>query len=391
MPRTAPEMTPPDPAARARDWAIGQALPLWAEAGRDPHGGFYEKLTLEGRPDAGAIRRLRVQARQIYVYSHADILGWRPGGADIAARALDRLLDIAGAEDGAAGWPHLLTPDGGVHDPRRDLYDHAFMLLALAWLHRAGEPRALKLAEATFGFVQRALADAEHGGWREDDAGRTPRRQNPHMHMFEAMMALYEATGEERWLAQAGAIFHLFGARFFDPAAGALREHFTAGWGVDPGPRGQTAEPGHEVEWVWLLGEYRRLSGADPSAFTGALLDHALRAGADPKTGFLFDAVDIATGAPRPTRRTWPQAELVKAHYAEARAGRPGALAAGRAALAALMDAYINPAPPGGWVDQFDAGGRMISTDIPASTFYHLIGAAAAASAVETGPAGRAP
>ncbi|MCW5724811.1 MAG: AGE family epimerase/isomerase [Maricaulaceae bacterium] len=375
-------------ATAARDWTTNQALPLWEGAGRDPHGGFYEKLTLQGRPETGAVRRLRVQARQMYVYCHADMLGWRPGGAEVAARALDRLLAITGPDAGGEGWPHLLTPDGGVHDPRRDLYDHAFMLLALAWLHRAGDTRALTLAEQTFAFVERRLAHPA-GGWREGDPDTAPRRQNPHMHMFEAMMALHAATGDDRWLQPARRILNLFRTRFLEPQTATLREYFTDDWLLAHGASGRLVEPGHHMEWVWLLRVFEQETAENCGSFSDALYEYALSAGADPATGFLFDAVDAEAGPLRRSRRLWPQTELVKAHYARALTGRPGALAAGRAALAALKAHYLDPAHPGGWIDMFDENALPAVADIPASTFYHLFCAIAYAHEADATLAGK--
>ena len=71
--------------------------------------------------------------------------------------------------------------------------------------------------------MQHRLADPRHGGFFEEFApGRTemklPRRQNPHMHLLEALLALHVATGEKNWLRRAGALVDLFKRRFVDPA-----------------------------------------------------------------------------------------------------------------------------------------------------------------------------
>ena len=72
--------------ARLRRWVVGQALPLWGEAGFDStRGSFIERLTFGGAPLPSAPRRAMVQARQIYVFSHAALLGWRPQGKDDGA------------------------------------------------------------------------------------------------------------------------------------------------------------------------------------------------------------------------------------------------------------------------------------------------------------------
>jgi mannose/cellobiose epimerase-like protein (N-acyl-D-glucosamine 2-epimerase family) len=126
-----------DAARRFAQWGLQTALPFWAAHGWDDvHGGFLESLALDGSPIRGEARRVRVQARQIYVFARAEHEGWF-AGLDLAEAAASLLLQRAWQADGKPGWAHLLTDQGAVANPVRDLYDHAFILLALAWLGRA--------------------------------------------------------------------------------------------------------------------------------------------------------------------------------------------------------------------------------------------------------------
>ena len=59
---------------RLISWCKKYALPLWANNGLDTEGGFYEALKINGEPVLNSLRRVRVQARQSYVYAHADHL-----------------------------------------------------------------------------------------------------------------------------------------------------------------------------------------------------------------------------------------------------------------------------------------------------------------------------
>ena len=66
-----------DSVAKLRRWVVDQALPLWGGIGFDSaRGAFVERLTFEGAPLLSAPRRAMVQGRQIYVFSHAALLGW---------------------------------------------------------------------------------------------------------------------------------------------------------------------------------------------------------------------------------------------------------------------------------------------------------------------------
>ena len=98
-----------DVVAGLRHWTIDEALPFWATRGFDfRRGGFHERMLFDGTPDLDADKRLRVQARQIYVFSHAAALGWFPDGTAIALRAFDYMIDRAQAPDGLPGFVQLL-------------------------------------------------------------------------------------------------------------------------------------------------------------------------------------------------------------------------------------------------------------------------------------------
>jgi mannose/cellobiose epimerase-like protein (N-acyl-D-glucosamine 2-epimerase family) len=367
--------------AALRQWLITEALPLWAGPARDPASGApFECLMPDGSPDRQAVIRSRVPARQIYVYAHAAVLGWRPAGAEEALGMFDWLMARAHAPDGDPGFVHRLRPDGGVVDARRDAYDHAFMVLAFAWLARAtGEARVYEALEGTLAFIDAALTLPD-GSLREDLDDTLPRRQNPHMHMFEAMMGLHQALGRKDALKRAGALLALIRRHFISEPDGMLGEFFDAKLDLMDGPSGQVAEPGHLAEWTWLLRSHERIAGQPPGALADAMMAQALVA--RDRDGPLIDETDRAGRPVRRTRRLWPQTELAKGFIGQAEIGRPGAAAEALRALADLKRFYIDPAPKGAWIDQLDADGRVISDRMPASSLYHIFVAIAEADRV---------
>ena len=141
--------------ARLKRWIVQDALPLWGETGFDSaRGSFIERLTFEGAPLHAAPRRAMVQARQIYVFSHAALLGWRPEGKAAALEAAHRLIDRYHGADGDHGWVFSVHPDGAVHDAKRDFYAHSFALFGLAWAYKlAPEPRFLSVAINTLSVL----------------------------------------------------------------------------------------------------------------------------------------------------------------------------------------------------------------------------------------------
>src|SRR3546814_5449526 len=131
-------------------------------------------------------------------------------------------------------------------------------------------------AGAFDGYSERQVARGE--------ALPLPRRQNPHMHLLEAFLALYEASGEAHWLARAQSIHDLFRRHFLQQ--GQLVEFFDADWREVPqdgrdGAR-RLREPGHFFEWAWLLHRLALLTGdAGAAAAMRPLYDRAWEKGVD--------------------------------------------------------------------------------------------------------------
>jgi mannose-6-phosphate isomerase len=365
-----------------RQWAMEKALPLWASTGFDRlRGGFHERLNLDGTPDYAANRRLLPQARQIYVYSHASVLGWFPDGCKLALEGLEFLLRNFWSPDGRPGYVHMLAPDGSVADSLRDTYEHTFVLLALAWAARAsGDGQIRALVDDALAFFDEHLT-APDGSLVEGIPPSMPRRQNPHMHGFEAMLALHETLRHPQAITRARHMQQMLETAFFDAETDTIGEYFTDAWIRLPGGAGETVEPGHQAEWSWLLRRYARLAGLPGGDVATRLFDSTLR-WVDPVTGFLVDEVTRHGRVTRASRRLWPQTELVKAWLGEAEAKRPQAGENACSLLARVARQYLDRPVIGGWIDQFDAAGLPISGYIPATALYHVFGAVVEADRV---------
>jgi mannose/cellobiose epimerase-like protein (N-acyl-D-glucosamine 2-epimerase family) len=357
---------------RVRAWAIETALPLWSTKGVDPRGGFVECLSLDGEALLSKPRRVRAQARQVYVYAHCFNVDWLPD-AQLAVEQMEWLVERAWRPDGKPGWVHALDESGGAIDHKRDLYDHAFILLALATLYKATEDgKWVSLADQTIAVLDEEFV-ASNGGFIECIGGELPRRQNPHMHLFEAFLSLHAATGNREYLARVDAIYDLFDAHFFDRDVGILREYFQDSWQ----PWGTGAEdiwePGHHSEWVWLLTRYFDVSKRSRQGDGQKLLDRALANGIIPKTGLLRGELGADNSCLPSMSRTWMQTEYVKALLTRVEYGESGAVQSVERAIDDMFRWHLDPAIPGGWVDHVDERGVLGSEDIPASTLYHLI------------------
>lgn len=362
-------------------WMTKAALPLWLERGFDPDTGCaLERLNARGSADLDCPKRVRVQARQMFVLACASRRGWVSDGADRVARLEQFTTRFASHPQAPEVYVHILDADNGILDPRQDVYDLAFFLLACAWRFRAfGDATALRKADSLTRHLDTYIK-GPRGGWLEGDYTSAARRQNPHMHLFEAFIALYDATREGRWLARAGEIFALFENCFYDAEHGVLLEYFHHDWRPFSSEEGQEVEPGHMLEWVWLLHQYSRRSGAPVTRYTQQLYRNAIASGREQHTGLLYDAITV-TGQPLKTsKRCWPLTELIKASLCQATSGDSSAEGQAMSAIRALFEYYLSNEIPGLYIDQLDTDNRINNDWAPASTLYHLIVAATEAA-----------
>lgn len=360
-------------AGAAMAWLRHAAWPTWLAHGIDRrHNGFREHLTLNDLSCTASFRRLRVVTRQIYVFSLAAQDG-QPGARAAVALGLRFLHHHAKQDDGGYAWRFAM--DGTVIDDSRDLYDHAFVLLALSSAGRLMDLAQRRNEALALGAYIEARFAHPAGGFVECLPPRLPRRQNPHMHLLEANLHAFETFGDALWLDRADALVRLFFDRLFDQHTGALAEFFDDDWSVQRVGSRYLTEPGHHFEWVWLLTWYRRLGGraVAPDRIAAAierLEQFADRFGCHPDSGWLIDTV-WSDGTPHAmSSRLWPQAERLKAacYRSEPSSARIKA-------ASDLLGRYRSCQTRGLWHEQRDPNGIPIAGSAPASSLYHLTSA----------------
>lgn len=231
--------------------------------------GGYAYLDNTGNPmlDEGA--QLWIGARMLHCFSLAHMLG-RPGAADIVRHGLDFYLDGDGWDSDYGGF--YATVGGNNPSDRKELYGQAQMLLAASSAVVAGFDRAQELFDRAVDTIERY--------WREDE-GRCVegydrsfstldpyRGQNANMHLTEAYLAAYEASGNPVFLERAKRIAAFIAGRASSPEEGAWRlpEHFDDNW--EPALdfnrdeprhpfRPYGSQPGHWLEWSKLILQLR--------------------------------------------------------------------------------------------------------------------------------------
>ena len=362
-------------AERSRRWLTDMALPLWGQQGFDTaNGHFHEFLDFSGKPVPSSPRRVMVQARQISVYSRAALEDGYAPGRNLALTAADTMVKRWLAADGAPGWVFSVTASGAVVDTRRDLYAHAFVIFGLAWaLRLEPNPRFTAAIDDTLRFLDDAFFDPAHGGyWDRLPGARDVRSQNPHMHLFEALIELYEITGNASVLERCRVLDKLATERFISRDHTCLRESFHGDWSVAPGEGEGRVEPGHLMEWAWLLARFEAHAKVDRSDFVQPLIATALARGTDRARGRMIDEFIEDGRGHTLSSRSWPHAEACKALASEILRGHtayaPDLIRIARR----LHDTHCPTDLNGGWIDRVDAREVSMSKMMPASTFYHI-------------------
>ena len=337
-------------------WLRTNALPLWATVGVDPaNGGFREALTRDGVP-ADPFRRTRVQARQTFVFASAATERFPGPWLSAALSGMAFLRTQAHQPDGLFAAHADLN---GVASTSAGLYDHAFILLALAALSRAGEPGMEDEALALLGKLS---VFRHRTGFRE--AGSEPFQANAQMHLLEAALA-WEIVGQAPvWSALCDEIVDLALSRLIDDGDGALREVFDADWQPLQGEAARI-EPGHQFEWAWLLVRWGRARGNWRGEAAARQLFTIGRLGFDDRRGVIVNSLRTDLSAKDSGARLWPQCEYLKAALV---------LDQSDAALEAAnsLFAFADMAAGGVWRERMRADGSFIDEPAPATSLYHL-------------------
>ncbi|SDN55455.1 AGE family epimerase/isomerase [Polaromonas sp. JS666] len=362
-----------DTGRHARHWLFESALPLWWERGADHEGGgFHEKLGQDGKP-IGKPVRVRVQARQTYVYARAGALGWSGPWQAAMRHGLSFMLSRYPRPDG------LFRSTLDTSDESIDLYDQAFVLFALAHAYEAeGRPRELlDTAQALLRQIEAALALSEGGYY--DGLPRQPiLKSNPLMHLLEALLAWVAMGVEGRFRAAALALCELATARLINPANGAIGELFTTGWAPLGAPQERLHEPGHQFEWAYLLLQAEGLLGINARSEAIALEKFGRSFGIASERQVALFAVDEA-GTPTDRRaRLWAQTERLRTSLLFATQGLGDAAdtqafqAAAAGSFSGLMR-FLATDVPGLWHEWQREDGGFDPAPSPASSLYHLM------------------
>lgn len=341
--------------ARLKSWLFDHALPLWWEVGVDwTRGGFFERISYDGRP-VEAPRRLRVVARQTWVFAAASELGWPGPWRDAVEHGLKAINDVYARGDGL--YAILADASGAVIDNTPAPYEQAFTLLALAGAQAAlggsFEDQAVRLRRALHAaHIVRVDGGVPEHGWLQ---------ANPMMHLLEAAQAWERIGGNPGWRTLAQTITNTALTKMIDPVTGALCEQYDAGWTAYASA---DVEPGHQLEWGWLL---HAQDGARETA--RRLVEIGETKGA--VDGLIIASLDRNLGRRDLSTRLWAQTERIHAH---ACVGNVQQLPAAMDGLFEFLDAPLT----GTWRERMGPDRTFIEEAPPASSLYHIVSASLA-------------
>jgi mannose/cellobiose epimerase-like protein (N-acyl-D-glucosamine 2-epimerase family) len=243
---------------------IAQTMAFYQPHEIDPDGGFFHYYRDDGSVYDTRHRHLVSSTR--FVFNHA-----------MAYREFGKPEDLAAVEHGlrylrqvhrnpATGGYAWTLRDGVVEDATNHCYGVAFVLLAYSCALKAGISDARGWMDETWQLLELRFWEPSFGLYKDEaDANWTfsdYRGQNANMHMCEAMLAAFEASGEQRYLERALLLADHMTRRQAAQADGLVWEHYDRQWQIDwdynrDNPkhlfRPWGFQPGHQTEWAKLL------------------------------------------------------------------------------------------------------------------------------------------
>ena len=311
-----------------RQWLMAQADALFdyfQTRAVHAEGGFID-LDPKGRPikPENPIRPIHGTARMVHCYAIASLLG-RPGADDIVDHGMrfiwDRLRDT---QHGGYFWS--VNNDGPADDTKQG-YGHAFVLLAASSAKIVGHPLADRMIADITEILTTRFWEDRHGAIAEEfsrDWVAVPnyRGQNSNMHLTEALMAAFEATGDKSYLDKAERVADLVIRRRAGEMGFRVAEHFDEDWQLDLNYKGNEmfrpsgATPGHWMEWSRLILQLWVLGGKQQAWMPGAsaaLFKNAIDIGWDKQNGGLYYNLDWNNQPVMPYKLWWPMSEGVGA------------------------------------------------------------------------------
>jgi len=266
----------------------------------DPAGGMFHFYNEDGSIYDRHVKVLVTEARFVFSYAEAYLQLGRPEFLEAVKHGVAFLRGpLRNHTNGAYFWT---LEDGKPTDTKILSYALAFALLAYSKALRIGVTEAREYVEESWQVLEDKLWSAEHGLYAEEADENWVvdpyRGQSGNLHMTEALIAAYEATGDRKFLDRAMLLADNCCNRQAGMCTGLVWEHYNQDWT----PQWEFAndsealtifrpwgfQPGHQIEWARLLITlYRYQPNIWLIAKARYLFDVSFKAAWDPEHGGL--------------------------------------------------------------------------------------------------------
>lgn len=243
---------------------IAQTMAFYHPRAIDPDGGFFHYFRDDGSVYDAGHRHLVSSTRFVFNYAKAYRAFGNAEYRDAVGHGLRYLREVH--RNPATGGYAWTLRDGRVEDDMNHCYGLAFVLLAYSCGLEAGFDECRDWMLETWDLLERHFWEAGHGLYRDEADAQWNftdyRGQNANMHMCEAMLAAFEASGDRRYLDRALLLADHMTRRQAAKAEGLVWEHYDRDWNIDwkynlDNPkhlfRPWGFQPGHQTEWAKLL------------------------------------------------------------------------------------------------------------------------------------------
>ena len=230
----------------------------------NPAGGFFHYYKDDGSVYDARHRHLVSSTRFVFNYAMAYREFGNPEYLAAVKHGVDYLRNVH--RNPATGGYAWTLRDGKVEDDMNHCYGVAFVLLAYSCALKAGIEQGRQWMDETWQLLETHFWEPRHGLYRDEADAHWNftgyRGQNANMHMCEAMLAAFEASGERRYLERALQLADNMTRRQAAKAGGLVWEHYDVDWNIDwnynlDNPkhlfRPWGFQPGHQTEWAKLL------------------------------------------------------------------------------------------------------------------------------------------
>jgi mannose/cellobiose epimerase-like protein (N-acyl-D-glucosamine 2-epimerase family) len=295
-------------------------LAPWLAAAFTGGGHFQTKLDGHWTPRGEQCATLVSQSRLLYVFSVGYDVTGEQRYLDAVRQGADYLLERF-PDRRYGGWFWSVSAEGEVTSTRKNTYGHAFVIFGLSHAYRVtGDERYLKAASDCWATVHDRMTYARGGIAACTDRTFTHVLENNNedvlVHMFEALLALHDASGSPEVLRDAQKLADFVLDRLYQKEAGCLPLNFDRNW--DPVPSGKPGYTdvnlGHHFEWAYFLS--RAVDKGFPTRYLQTaerLLDYGLDVGYDPVEGGVHWAGRYDGTPVRGPKMWWAQCEFLRA------------------------------------------------------------------------------